>query len=77
MCLGIEENKTLAKTECLSQMGCEINRPLNALSVKLHLLVLVMAQLVKNLTSNHEDANLIPGLLTQWVKDLALPSAVV
>ena len=29
-----------------------------------------------NLTSNHEDAGLIPAL-TQWVKDLELPCAVV
>ena len=31
---------------------------------------------VMNLTSTHEDASLIPGL-TQWVRDLALPWAVV
>ena len=33
-----------------------------------------MAQGVKNQTSVHEDAGLIPAL-AQWVKDLVLPQA--
>ena len=34
--------------------------------------ILFVAQWVKNLTSIHEDADLIPGL-AQWVKNLVLP----
>ena len=36
----------------------------------------LLVQRVKNPTSSHEDAGLIPGL-AQWVKELALPQAVM
>ena len=36
--------------------------------------IAIVAQQVKNPTSIHEDAGLIPGL-THWIKDLALPQA--
>ena len=35
-----------------------------------------VTQWFKNPASIHEDASLMPGL-TQWVKDLVLPRAVV
>ena len=38
--------------------------------------VLIMAQLIKNPISIHEDAGWVPGL-TQWVKDLVWPRAVM
>ena len=36
----------------------------------------IVAQQVKNLTGNHEDAGLIPDLV-HWIKDLGLLPAVV
>ena len=39
-----------------------------------YLAVPIVAQLVKNLTSVHQDAGFIPGL-AQWFKDLVLLQA--
>ena len=36
-----------------------------------------MGQWLTNLTRNREVVGSIPGLVAQWVKDLALPAAVV
>ena len=44
--------------------------------IRTHAGVPVVAQWLTNQTSLHEDTGLIPGL-AQWVKDLALPWAVV
>ena len=45
-------------------------------SFKGRLGVSIVAQWVKNSTSIHEDAGLIPGL-THWVKDLVLLQAAM
>ena len=46
------------------------------LSIEIPHSVPLVAQQLTNLAKIHEDAGSIPGL-TQWVKDLVLPSAVV
>ena len=60
----------------LSEAGTGWGKWMKAIKRYRHLGVPTVVQRVKNPTSIHEDAGSIPGL-AQWIKDLALPQAVL
>ena len=64
------------KSKDISNSGTLYHPPTTPIIKKLSLGVSVVAHLVNNLTSFHEVAGLIPAL-AQWVRDPALPRAMM